>query len=288
MPASSPSWRCTGSPHWRWKPSGRPACLWMMFGDCPAMKPLKPTAKGEVTVSHCYKYRNTLFSHGCSGWEKRGGEVSANNELTEKSCVGCLLGQPQVKHYGHIFVIFFNRYSRNRTEHVYRYSAQDLRFVSQGCSFCSRVCWKWWSLVQVVGFSTSAGKWPWSNLSHAMIVSFLRKNVETISLHVNRIHVAIKRLLIICWQLTVSCFFSPNKHEFHSHVYMTSIFVLLVCSEAAQVSVRSSTSAGTLCWDRGLPGIDGIRDYSESQDGYVIYSCTCSSRSLSLTFVAFR
>lgn len=74
MPASSHLWRCTGSPHWRWKPSGHPVCLWMMCGDCPAMKPLKPTAKGEVTVTHCYKYRNTLCSHGCRWGERNTGK----------------------------------------------------------------------------------------------------------------------------------------------------------------------------------------------------------------------
>lgn len=49
-PASSHLWLCTGSPRWRWRPTRRPACLSMTCGDCLATKPLKATAKGEVTV----------------------------------------------------------------------------------------------------------------------------------------------------------------------------------------------------------------------------------------------
>lgn len=67
-----------------------------------------------------------------------------------------------------------------------------------------------------------------------------------------------------CWQLTEP-FSSLSKWAFHCHACMSSIFVLHVCSEAAQVNVQSFTSAGTVRWDRRLLGIDGIRDYSESQ-----------------------
>ena len=49
--ASSPLWLCTGSPRWRWRPTGRPACLWRTCGDCPATKPLKSTARGEVAAA---------------------------------------------------------------------------------------------------------------------------------------------------------------------------------------------------------------------------------------------
>lgn len=49
-----------------------------------------------------------------------------------------------------------------------------------------------------LGFEACAGKCPGSNLFHAKIVSFLRKNVETVSLQVNKIRAAIKRLQISC------------------------------------------------------------------------------------------
>lgn len=51
-----------------------------------------------------------------------------------------------------------------------------------------------------LGSSTRAGKCPGSNLFHAEIVSFTRKNMKSLSPHVNRIRAAIKHLEISCWQ----------------------------------------------------------------------------------------